>query len=283
MDAYGRTKARLFTEHALNHRIISIDCEFGRQLVTQCNDGIVVTSVHAKADVGDFRHVVVSELAAVDSGFNVAVRTSWGDGSFQLPLYGEFNVANAVQVLALLLAQDVSIVAACDVLQDVSAPPGRMQRIGHASAPAVFVDYAHTPAGLEAALNSLRAHCTGKLWCVFGCGGDRDQGKRPMMGQVAEKLADRVVLTNDNPRSEAPHLIIEQVRSGMTKAADVIEDRAAAIAFAISGAEDDDLVLVAGKGHEQFQQLGGVRKPFSDYAIALANLSVRQVRIAGAT
>jgi UDP-N-acetylmuramoyl-L-alanyl-D-glutamate--2,6-diaminopimelate ligase len=283
MDTYGRTKARLFTEYALNHRIISIDCEFGRQLVAQCNDGIVVTSVHPSADVGEFRHVVVSELATVDSGFNVAVSTSWGDGSFQLPLYGEFNVANAVQVLALLLAQGVSIVAACDVLQEVSAPPGRMQRIGYASAPAVFVDYAHTPAGLEAALNSLRAHCTGKLWCVFGCGGDRDQGKRPMMGQVAEKLADRVVLTNDNPRSEAPHLIIEQARSGMTTAADVIEDRAAAIAFAINGSEDDDLVLIAGKGHEQFQQLGGVRKPFSDYAIALANLSVRQVRSAGAT
>ena len=283
MDAYGRTKARLFTEHALKHRIINIDCEFGRQLVELCNEGVVVTSVNASADVGEFRHVVVTELAALDNGFNVAVSTSWGDGSFQLPLYGKFNVANAIQVLALLLAQGVAMAAACEVLQEVSAPPGRMQRIGHASAPAVFVDYAHTPAGLEAALSSLRGHCAGKLWCVFGCGGDRDQGKRPMMGRVAEQLADRIVLTNDNPRSESPQAIIEQIQSGLAAPADVVEDRAAAISFAINSAEDEDLVLIAGKGHEQYQQIGSVQRPFSDYAIALANLSARQVRIAGAT
>lgn len=283
MESYGRTKARLFTEHALNHRIINIDCEFGKSLAAQCSEGVVVTSCDRSVETGHRQHVVVGGFEAVESGFNVAVQTSWGNGQFLLPLYGEFNVANAVQVLALLLAQGVTIGDACNVLQDVAAPPGRMQRVRHSSAPAVFVDYAHTPAGLEAALRALKSHKAGSLWCVFGCGGDRDQGKRPMMGRVASQLADRVILTNDNPRSEAPSAIIDQILSGMSAPADVIEDRAAAIAFAINSAADDDIVLVAGKGHEQFQQTGDVKRPFSDYAIAFANLSARQVRGTGAT
>jgi UDP-N-acetylmuramoyl-L-alanyl-D-glutamate--2,6-diaminopimelate ligase len=206
------------------------------------------------------------------------VRTSWGKGRFQLPLYGEFNVANAIEVLALMLAQGVKIDSACDVMQEVAAPPGRMQRILQSSVPAVFVDFAHTPAGLEAALTALKAHCPGKLWCVFGCGGDRDQGKRPMMGGIAETLADCVVLTNDNPRHEDPKSIIDQILLGMSAQATVIEDRAAAIAYAIDGADDGDLILIAGKGHEQFQQTGDARKPFSDSAVAFANLCARQAR-----
>jgi UDP-N-acetylmuramoyl-L-alanyl-D-glutamate--2,6-diaminopimelate ligase len=162
-----------------------------------------------------------------------------------------------------------------------------MQRLLHAALPAVFVDYAHTPAGLEAALLALRPHCTGKLWCVFGCGGERDQGKRPMMGEIAARLADRTVVTNDNPRREAPDVIIAQILAGMAGATagptTVIEDRAAAIAYAVSRADDDDLILIAGKGHEQYQLTGSERRPFSDYAIAFANLSARQVQGAGRT
>lgn len=282
MEAYGRTKARLFTEHELNHRIINVDCEFGVQLASQCSEGVVLTSIDSTIPVGDRQHVVVTGAAAVEGGFRVKVRTSWGAGTFLLPLYGEFNVANAVQVLALLLSQGVPIGEACDVMQEVSAPPGRMQRVSHSSAPAVFVDFAHTPAGLEAALRALKSHNAGRLWCVFGCGGDRDQGKRPMMGRVAAQMADSVVLTNDNPRSEDPKAIIDQILAGMQVRCDVIEDRAAAIAYAIASADDDDIVLVAGKGHEQYQQTGDVRRPFSDYAIAFANLSARQVRSTGA-
>jgi UDP-N-acetylmuramoyl-L-alanyl-D-glutamate--2,6-diaminopimelate ligase len=193
-------------------------------------------------------------------------------------LYGDFNVANAAAVLALLLAQGVCMEDACDALQNVAAPVGRMQRLQHASMPAVFVDYAHTPAGLEAALLALRQHCVGKLWCVFGCGGERDQGKRSMMGEVAERNADRTVVTSDNPRREDPETIITQILAGMTVPPVVIEDRATAIAFAVSHAQDDDLILIAGKGHEQYQQIGSERRPFSDYAIAFANLSARQVQ-----
>ncbi len=287
MKSYGETKARLFLKHDLEHRIINIDCDFGRNLATRCSDNVVVVSTEPKFENVGREFVHVRNMSPTDHGFRVDFRSSWGDGSFHLPLYGKFNVSNAAAVLALLLSQGVSRDDACSVLQNVTAPAGRMQRLLHASMPAVFVDYAHTPAGLEAALLALRPHCEGRLWCVFGCGGDRDHGKRPMMGEIASRFADRTVVTNDNPRSEAPEVIIAQILAGMAVGtagpAVVIEDRAAAIAYAVSRADDDDLILIAGKGHEQYQLTGNERRPFSDYAIAFANLSARQVHGAGRT
>jgi UDP-N-acetylmuramoyl-L-alanyl-D-glutamate--2,6-diaminopimelate ligase len=143
--------------------------------------------------------------------------------------------------------------------------------------PQVFVDYAHTPAALEAALSALRPHCNGELWCVFGCGGDRDRGKRPLMGAAVEALADRPLITSDNPRSEDPAAIIRDIQTGMRQdvVAIAIEDRAAAIARAIERAADDDVVLIAGKGHEDYQIVGERRIDFSDYAAAEANLQAR--------
>ena len=287
MQAYGNTKARLFLEHELKHRIINIDCQFGQKLASQCTDNVVVVSTQRESDIAGREFVHVHKMSPLDRGSRVEFDSSWGDGSFHLPLYGNFNVANAAAVLALLLSQGVSRDDACSTLQIAVAPAGRMQRLLHAALPAVFVDYAHTPAGLEAALLALRPHCTGKLWCVFGCGGDRDQGKRPMMGEIAARLADRTVVTNDNPRREAPDVIIAQILTGMAGGTagptTVIEDRAAAIAYAVSRADDDDLILIAGKGHEQYQLTGSERRPFSDYAIAFANLSARQVHGAGRT
>jgi UDP-N-acetylmuramoyl-L-alanyl-D-glutamate--2,6-diaminopimelate ligase len=144
--------------------------------------------------------------------------------------------------------------------------------------PAVFVDYAHTPAALEVALRALRAHCRGRLWVVFGCGGDRDSGKRPQMGKAAEHLADHVVITNDNPRSEAPDAIVDDIVAGLAhpERATIIEDRAAAIAWTIEQAVDADAILVAGKGHEDYQETCGKRVPFSDYAIARKALTVKE-------
>ncbi len=287
MQAYGNTKARLFLEHDLKHRIISIDCQFGRKLASQCANNVIVVSTQAEIEIDGHEFLQVRKMSPLDHGSRVEFGSSWGDGSFHLPLYGNFNVANAAAVLALLLSQGVSRDDACSALQNVAAPAGRMQRLLHAALPAVFVDYAHTPAGLEAALLALRPHCAGKLWCVFGCGGERDQGKRPMMGEIAARLADCAVVTNDNPRREAPDAIIAQILAGMVAGAAgppvVIEDRAAAIAYAVSRADDDDLILIAGKGHEQYQLTGSERRPFSDYAIAFANLSARQVHGAGRT
>jgi UDP-N-acetylmuramoyl-L-alanyl-D-glutamate--2,6-diaminopimelate ligase len=131
--------------------------------------------------------------------------------------------------------------------------------------PMVYVDYSHTPASLEAALKAIRAHCRGELWCVFGCGGDRDRGKRPMMGKVAERLADHAIVTNDNPRTEPPRQIIDDILQGMESDALAIEDRAEAIAHVISSAAPDDVVLIAGKGHENYQVIGDKTLSFSDF------------------
>src|SRR5690606_17769317 len=168
---------------------------------------------------------------------------------------------------------EVPLEAAVDVLSRVLPPPGRMQRVqppADAHAPVVYIDYAHTPAGLEAVLKTLRNHCKGALWCVFGCGGDRDRGKRADMGKIVSKLADRAVVTSDNPRSEDPAEIIAAVLHNMKEGAVAIEDRAAAIAFAIEHANDRDVVLIAGKGHEDYQVIGHTTRPFSDYEVASA-------------
>ena len=204
--------------------------------------------------------------------------SSWGDGEVSLPMPGDFNVANAVIVLALLLQQGVSMDKACDALSASDAPPGRMQRVASSPGlPSVYVDYAHTPAAIEVALHALRAQCKGRLWCVFGCGGDRDAGKRPLMGRAAEQHADVVVITSDNPRRESPDAIIATIIEGLRNADDVtiIEDRAAAIAWAIAAAAPADIVLIAGKGHEDYQLIGEQRRDFSDYAAAFGNLAAR--------
>jgi len=182
-------------------------------------------------------------------------------------------------VLALLLLHGVPLDQACDVLAAVDAPPGRMQKVEAADgSPSVYVDYAHTPEAMEVALRALRVHCKGELWCVFGCGGDRDSGKRPQMGKVAERLATRLVLTNDNSRSEAPAEIIAGIIKGLSRAerATIIEDRAAAIAWTIGEAAPEDVILIAGKGHENYQLIDGTKIDFSDYGAALANLASLQ-------
>jgi UDP-N-acetylmuramoyl-L-alanyl-D-glutamate--2,6-diaminopimelate ligase len=180
-----------------------------------------------------------------------------------------------------MLCNDVALETACDVLGKVKAPPGRMQRVAHRAghdAPRVYVDYSHTPASLEAALKALRLHCSGELWCVFGCGGDRDRGKRPMMGQVAASLADHVVVTSDNPRSEPPEVIIADIVAGMDEAPHTQTDRAAAIRHAIDSAKESDVVLIAGKGHEDYQVIGDRTTAFSDYDTAAECLGMRRVR-----
>ena len=184
---------------------------------------------------------------------------------------------NAALVLALLLRHGITMPDATAVLGQLDAPPGRMQRVAvdAAALPAVYVDFAHTPDGLEVALRALRQHCKGKLWCVFGCGGDRDNGKRPLMGEIASRLADRIVVTSDNPRTEDPAMIIADVLAGASDDAVVIADRAAAIAYVIARSDVQDTILIAGKGHESVQIIGTQSIPFSDQAIALANLDIR--------
>ncbi|MEJ2127284.1 MAG: UDP-N-acetylmuramoyl-L-alanyl-D-glutamate--2,6-diaminopimelate ligase [Woeseiaceae bacterium] len=278
MQRYGATKAKLFLEHTARNKIINLDTDFGTELAGRCGQDVVTVSTRFDRVANGRPYVFVRSVVANGTGSYVKVASSWGNGEFRLPLPGEFNVANAVIVLAGLLKHGVPMSKACAALAAVSAPPGRMERVDvEGDLPSVFVDYAHTPQAIDVALQALRAHCKGKLWCVFGCGGDRDAGKRPQMGRTAERRADNIVITSDNPRSEDPAAIIDDVVAGLMHPdrATIIEDRAAAIAYAVQEAAENDVILVAGKGHEDYQLLDGKRIDFSDYGVALASLAQR--------
>ncbi len=271
MLSYFESKARLFLEHPVEKRIINLDSEFGTELAARCGQNVITVSTKFDRVANGRPFVFVRSVVANEQGSEITITSSWGDGKFTLPLPGDFNVANAAIVLAYLLTSGIALQQACDVLQLIDAPPGRMQRVPTTGS-SIYVDYAHTPNAIESALRALRPHCRGKLWCVFGCGGDRDAGKRPLMGKLAERLADEVVITSDNPRSENPAKIIDETLAGFgnVDTAIVIEDRAAAIAWTVANAGASDVVLIAGKGHEDYQEVDGECRPFSDYALAIA-------------
>jgi UDP-N-acetylmuramoyl-L-alanyl-D-glutamate--2,6-diaminopimelate ligase len=273
MQSYFESKARLFTSYSPAYKIVNLDSEFGAALAERCGQDVVTVSTQFNRVADGRSYVFVRSVIANENGSEITFSSSWGDGKFTLPLPGDFNVANAALVLAYLLAAGVDLEQACDVLRIVEAPPGRMQKVAMRGS-TVYVDYAHTPDAIESALRALRPHCRGKIWCVFGCGGDRDIGKRPLMGDLVERLADNVVVTTDNPRWEDPKKIIDEILAGFANSdhATVIEDRAAAIAWTIANAGPSDVVLIAGKGHEDYQEVEGKRHPFSDIALAAAGL-----------
>jgi UDP-N-acetylmuramoyl-L-alanyl-D-glutamate--2,6-diaminopimelate ligase len=265
MRSYGEAKARLFDWPGLACAVINIDDEFGRRLVARLEGGEtqIITYGLAGGTIAGHR------LDLDRFGLELEIRTPWGAGKLTSRLLGAYNAANLLGVLGVLLASDVSLQPALDVLAQLLPVEGRMQALGGGDQPLVVVDYAHTPDALEQVLIALRAHLrSGKLVLVFGCGGDRDRGKRPAMGEIASRLADRVVVTSDNPRSEQPQSIIDQIVAGARGAVRCIPDRAAAIATAIREAESDDVILLAGKGHERWQEIGSTRLPFSDADIA---------------
>ena len=277
MSDYFECKARLFLDCSPVHRIVNLDSEYGERLAARCGQQVITVSTNFDRVANGRPYVFVRSVVANARGFDVSFASSWGDGRFGLQVPGDFNVANAALVLALLLNSGTDLGRACDVLSQLSAPPGRMQRVAGKGL-AAYVDYAHTPHALEVALRALRPHCRGKLWCVFGCGGDRDAGKRPQMGRAVDRFADHAVLTSDNPRSEDPQAIIRDIVAGLLRPerATIIEDRAAAIGWTLQQAADNDVVLIAGKGHEGYQEIGAERRPFSDYAVAAAALRKRE-------
>jgi UDP-N-acetylmuramoyl-L-alanyl-D-glutamate--2,6-diaminopimelate ligase len=207
------------------------------------------------------------ELSA--TGLRLQVDTPWGGGQLAAPLLGRFNACNMLAVLGVLLLRGVPLPEAFARLGRLTPVVGRMQRYGGGEHPLVVVDYAHSPDALEQVLRALREHCRAKLWCVFGCGGERDRGKRPLMGRIAEQLADHVVLTDDNPRREDPWDVIQDIQRGLERpdAAYVQREREAAIALALERASAGDVVLVAGKGHETYQWIGSEKRPFDDGAV----------------
>ena len=199
-------------------------------------------------------------------GVTVCFDSSWGGGQFTAPLVGSFNVMNLMLALATLLATGHALPRLLETAPKLQAVIGRMEVFQKPDKPMMVVDYAHTPDALEKALQALRVHCRGKLWCIFGCGGDRDNGKRPMMAEIAERLADQIILTDDNPRSEDPTVIVADMLGGLKQpdSAAVIHDRHAACKWALTHAGADDIVLVAGKGHEDYQILADRTIHYSD-------------------
>ena len=222
--------------------------------------------------------VTGSNLFADARGVRFDVATPWGAAHVASRVLGRFNASNLLGTLAVLLASGVSLRRAVAALAKAAPVAGRMQTVGGGARPLVVVDYAHTPDALKQVLRALReliASDSSRLICVFGCGGERDRGKRPLMGRIAVRLADRVVITSDNPRRENPRAIIDDIAAGMAGAGERELDRRRAIKRAIGAARRGDIVLIAGKGHETYQEINGVRHPFSDLAVARAALRRR--------
>lgn len=257
MRSYAASKQRLFTDFHSELVISNADDELGATLPDICDAEFVVS-------FGQGGDVKADDVQLHEDGISMFIEGSGVEFSIRTPLVGKVNIPNITMLAATLLALSSPVEQIQSVLAQLKAAPGRMELYSKSGQPKVVVDYAHTPDALEKALLSIQEHCHGKLWCVFGCGGDRDQTKRPVMGATVEQFADHLIVTNDNPRSEKPKLIADQVLSGVEGDAQVILDRAAAIREAISQAKQTDWVLIAGKGHEATQEIGDVKKPFSD-------------------
>ena len=270
MERYGAAKARLFRWPELRHAVINLDDRFGKQLAASLDRSRVDVLGYGlgQGEISGHR------LDLSKHGLTLEIATPWGPAAIRIQLLGGFNAANLLGVLGMLLVAGVSLADATAALELVEPLPGRLQLVRRAGKPLVVVDYAHTPDALEKVLETLRSVLgdQGRLLCVFGCGGDRDPGKRPLMGEVATRLADRAIVTSDNPRSEDPRAIIDQVIAQAHPRYHVEADRMTAIQTAIREARPEDVVLIAGKGHETYQEIGGRRFPFSDVEAAVAAL-----------
>ena len=275
MEAYGAAKARLFEREELHFSVINFDDPFGRQLFEQLEgkcDRVRYSLHEAQTELW------LREFRPTDDGFEAEVDGEWGRFVIAVPLMGSFNASNVLAAMATVLTLGVPVDRVQQAVGRLAPPPGRLERFDGANGVRVVVDYAHTADALANALAALRPHVDGELICVFGCGGDRDTGKRPDMAREAEKLADRVVVTDDNPRSEHPEAIARDILAGFSDSAKVtvIHDRAEAIQSAIRSATPNDLVLIAGKGHEAYQEIAGQKYPFSDAEQVRHNLKLNR-------
>ena len=280
MAAYGAAKARLFDAPDLQHIVINVGDAFGRELAQKYAGRAPLTAVWIGAGGSGWlaeRALCATQVTLDLHGISLQLDGSFGKTEATTRLLGRFNAENSLVVLACLLSLGATLTDAVRVLADCVPPPGRMEVVEAAGLgqPVAVVDYAHTPDALAQALRALREHCKGALWCVFGCGGDRDPGKRRIMGAVADELADQIIVTDDNPRSEDPQAITRDIVSGIaSRDARVIHDRGEAIGAALKEAQAGDVVLIAGKGHEDYQIYGETRRSFSDRREAQRYLGV---------
>ena len=273
MDAYGRAKLQLFAMEGLRHAVINIDDEFAAQVQAIVDRDVQLLTYSASGAAADVR---VEKTQFYVGGVRGQMHTPWGSAEFHSPLPGSFNLANlAAAVTALALAGE-KLLAILEAVTQLQPVPGRMQAIPNTLGLQVIVDYAHTPDALEHVLRALKPHVSGALVTVFGCGGDRDRNKRQVMGRVACQLSDKVVVTSDNPRSEEPSQIMRDVESGCSGNYTMVEHRAEAILQALSEAHAGDCIVIAGKGHEDYQIVQDQRLHFSDAEQARAAIARRE-------
>nr|WP_261874750.1 UDP-N-acetylmuramoyl-L-alanyl-D-glutamate--2,6-diaminopimelate ligase [Vibrio rarus] len=275
MAEYAKAKLSLFTEHSCQHKIINSDDAIGQEWLQIIPDAIAV-SLLSKPQTQQYMYA--SHIRYSEQGIDIVFESSWGAGTLHAPLIGEFNASNLLLALTTLLSLGIDIKALQQAAKKLQPVIGRMELFQTADKAKVVVDYAHTPDALEKALRALRVHCVGQLWVICGCGGDRDKGKRPMMAAIGEQFADRVILADDNPRSECPAQIIQDMLAGVTDPKWVIieHDRFKALSYAIANAHSQDIILLAGKGHEDYQVLGDNTIHYSDRESAMTLLEITQ-------
>ncbi len=278
MENYAAAKAALFTWPRLRLAVINLDDPFGRELAARSTATKIVGYTQFEATSDRQGSLVAAHVEETLTGLRFLLCAPNGRAQVETSLIGRYNVSNLLAVAAVLIDAGLTPKEVAARFAALSPVPGRLEKTGGENEPLVVVDYAHTPDALENALGALREVAVARgagLTVIFGCGGDRDQGKRPLMGAVAHRLADRVVLTSDNPRSEDAVAILEQIRAG-APTAEVIVDRAEAIRRIVAEAHPAEVLLIAGKGHESYQEISGVRRPFSDVAEARAALDARK-------
>ena len=259
METYWQAKQRLFSDFQSELVVANAADQYGCRIIDIANSEFII-------QYGSGGDVFADEIELERSGISMTIEGNGVDFDIDTPLIGEINVPNIEMLVATLLALSLPIDEIQSILTTLRPAPGRMELYGKTNSPSVVVDYAHTPDALEKALKSVRSHCVGRLWCVFGCGGDRDKAKRPLMGAAASKLADFLIVTNDNPRGECPESIANEIMLGVSNhsQSQTILDRACAIEYAIQHAKPDDLILIAGKGHESTQTIRDQVLTFSD-------------------
>jgi UDP-N-acetylmuramoyl-L-alanyl-D-glutamate--2,6-diaminopimelate ligase len=277
LNSYAAAKASLFKMPGLKNAVINIDDNIGKTIFADLDPSIRSLSFSLENITAD---IYCQSIHLRPDGMDAVIQTPWGSGKLSSPLLGKFNLSNLLAVIGAVALHegdlgDQHFQQILTLVPKLKAVVGRMELVSDSADFSVIVDYAHTPDALEQALQALRLHCEGNLWVVFGCGGDRDTGKRPEMGAIAFKYADRVVITSDNPRTESPNQIISQIVQGVKGQCIIESDRRAAITKAILEAKPGDVVLIAGKGHENYQILGGDRIAFSDQTEARSALHQR--------
>jgi UDP-N-acetylmuramoyl-L-alanyl-D-glutamate--2,6-diaminopimelate ligase len=265
MEDYFRAKRRLFLGGGEPPRVavVNVDDDYGRRLAQELGDAVLTFAIDREAS---YR---ATELESGFAGSSFTALTPEGPIALRTPLPGRFNVQNVLGAVAAVRALGVSLEQIAEALPQAGRVPGRFEPVDEGQPFAVLVDYAHTPDSLENVLRAARPLTQRRLWCVFGCGGDRDRRKRPLMGEIAARLADGVIVTSDNPRSEEPQAIVREILAGAGDGVEAELDRRVAIGKAIAGAQEGDVVVIAGKGHEQGQEFaGGEKVPFDDVAVA---------------